>query len=197
MVNPNPPWLPLSVVEVLGAVCLPDLLVETLSGRFQTVKEDDGPMSTEWRTIRGLHPFLSHFAPRVDPVPRFAGLTLLGIDRDGTVHILQLLFSVSVGMHSTARCLFTCLVGMPDKGLPLVVEIPVESFAARRSVRAILQADHISHLEGVTPTVCQSMPCDRAGKILMEGRDLSCQTLIFVTPDGASRFLGQPMINIY
>ena len=46
---------------------------------------------------------LGHFASGVDPVPGIEPLTLLGVDRDGTVHLLHSFFSVAVGQYSTNR----------------------------------------------------------------------------------------------
>ena len=40
----------------------------------------------------GLHAFLGKLASGFTPVPVFSGLTLLAIDRDGTVQLLHLLF---------------------------------------------------------------------------------------------------------
>ena len=64
----------------------------------------------------------------MDPIPKYGRLALLGVDRDGTVHLLHLLLSVSVIIYSMSRWLFACLGGFPTKGLPLVVKIHVELF---------------------------------------------------------------------
>ena len=42
--------------------------------------------------------------------------------------------------------MFACLGKLPVKGLPQVVDIPDEVFAARRSVFAVPQMDHVTHL---------------------------------------------------
>ena len=151
---------------------------------------------TERRTGRGIHAFLSHLAYGVDTVPGFSGITLIGAYRDGPVQLLHSFLSIPVVLYSTDRRLFACLGDLPDRGLPPVVEIPMETFAVRRSVRAIPWADHVSHLEGVTPPVWQSMSCDLAGKLQEEGRGLSCQWMTYVSPDGASRLMDHPGINI-
>ena len=62
------------------------------------------------------------------------------------MHFLHTLFSVLVGIHSTARRLFVCLAELPEEGLPPVVKIPVKDFSVRHSVRAIMWADHMSYL---------------------------------------------------
>ena len=59
----------------------------------------------------------------------------------------------------------------------------MDALLVRRSVRAILRADHISHLEGVSPSAWQLTPCERVGKAAEGGRDLACLGIIFVAPD--------------
>ena len=87
------------------------------------------------------------------------------------------------------RRLFACQGDLPLEGLPPVVELPVDAFSVRRYVRALPQADHIIHLEGVSPSAWKVTPCERAGKAGEDGRDLACQGLTFVTPYIASRLL--------
>ena len=70
-----------------------------------------------------------------------------------------------------------------------MVELPVDAFLVRRSVRAVLRADNIIHLEGVSHSAWQETPCGMTGKAAKGGRDLSCQGITFVTPDSASRLL--------
>ena len=41
----------------------------------------------------------------------------------------------------------------------------MESFLERRSVRAVPRDDHVSHLEGITPPIWESMACKRAVNI--------------------------------
>ena len=65
----------------------------------------------------------------------------------------------------------------------------MDSFLVRRSVRVVPRADHIIHLEGVSPSTRKATPCERVGKAADGGRDLACQGLTFFTPDGASCML--------
>ena len=106
--------------------------------------------------------------------------------------MLHSLLSVLVGLYSTARRLFASRRELTDEGLPLVLELFAEAFAMRRSVRAVPRADHVSHLEGVAPPDWQSMPCERAGKLPVGGRDLACRGLTFVPPVWAAWILGRP-----
>ena len=55
MVDPDPPQPPWLVGEVIGTGHLPDKILEALSGRVRTVREEGGPLSTEKRTGQGLH----------------------------------------------------------------------------------------------------------------------------------------------
>ena len=137
----------------------------------------------------GVHYLLDHLASGVDPIPRFERVVLLQVDPDRAVHILHSLLSVPVDLYSTAQRLFEFRGELPHKGLPPVVEFPVDAFGVRRSVRAVLREDHIIHLEGVSPSACQATPYERVGKASEGGCDLACQGLTFVTPDGATRLL--------
>ena len=76
-----------------------------------------------------------------------------------------------------------------------MVEIPLEAFAVCCTVRAFPQADHVSHLEVVTPLTCKYMPFKRALKLLAGVRKFPCQVLTFVPPDVASSLLG-PLLTI-
>ena len=87
------------------------------------------------------------------------------------------------------RLLFAFQVELPLEFLPPVVELPVEAFLVWRSVRAIPSAEHISHLEGASPSTWQATPCNRVGKAAEVGRDLACRGLTFVAPDGANCLL--------
>ena len=80
-----------------------------------------GVLLTERRSRRPLHAFLSHLASWPDSVPGIEQLTLLGVDQDGKVHLMHMLFSVLVGLYSSDRRLFACCGDMPLKYLPLVV----------------------------------------------------------------------------
>ena len=73
---------------------------------------------------------------RVDTVPGFEWLTLIGIDQNLTVNLLHLLFSVLVGLYYTALRLFNCRGELPSEGLHLLLRLPVDDFGVRRSVRA-------------------------------------------------------------
>ena len=77
---------------------MPDNIFKALSHRFRTQNEEGGALTTERRTVRGLHSFLSNLSSGVDPVPVFERLCLLGFDRDGTVHLMHSLFSVPSGL---------------------------------------------------------------------------------------------------
>ena len=81
----------------------------------------------------------------MDLVPGMDLITLMGVDQDITVKLLHSFFAF-VGKH-------------PAKPPPPVVEIQVESFVVRRSVRAVPRADHIIHIEGVAQTLCQPILC--------------------------------------
>ena len=66
------------------------------------------------------------------------------------------------------------------------MEIPHEFFAARRSIHAILKVDHVTHLGGISPPDCQTMPCRRADNMAWsEILDLACQGLTCFSPDCA------------
>ena len=67
---------------------------------------------------------------------------------------MHLLFSVRVNFYSTQRRLFACLVELPTKGLPPVVEISNKAFMARRMVRTVPQVDHVTHLWGISLLNC-------------------------------------------
>ena len=83
-------------------------------------------------------------------------------------------------------CLFAYLGQILDESLPLVVDIPVETFAVYCYVCAVLQDYHVGHLERFTLPVWKYIKCDRAGNIQTEGRDLYCRYLTFMPPYSAS-----------
>ena len=60
----------------------------------------------------------------------------------------------------------------------------------RHSVRAVTQADHVSHLEGVTTHVWQSIHFKRAGKLSDVGRDLEFRGFTLVLLYCAAWLLG-------
>ena len=98
MVNHNPLPPPRLVGEVLRTVRLPDDLVAALSDRFRVTKEDGRLLSVEKRSGQGVHFFLNHLDYMVDPVPGFERVVLLQVKPDGTVHVLQSMFSVPVDL---------------------------------------------------------------------------------------------------
>ena len=110
-----------------------------------------------------MHSLLAHLASGVYPVPRFERVGILQVDPDRTVHILHSLFSIPFDLYSTGRRLFAFWGELPLEGLSPVVELPVYAFSARRSVCAVPRAYHISHVNGVYPSVWQAMPCKRVG----------------------------------
>ena len=62
--------------------------------RFWAFFQDEEGLSTDKRIGWGLKSFLAHLALVVDPVPVLNQLALLGVNLDGTLHLLHLLFSV-------------------------------------------------------------------------------------------------------
>ena len=149
------------------------------------MKEDGGPLSPEKRSGWRVHSFLAHLASGLDPVPYFERVALLQVDPDLTVHLPHSLFSVPVGLYYIAWRLFACCGELPLEGLPPVAELPMDVLLVRSSVCAFPRADHISHLEGVSPSAWQATPCKRVGKLAEGGRDMACRGLTFVTPDSA------------
>ena len=98
-----------------------------------------------------IHYFLNHLASGVDLVPGSKRLSLLRVDQEGMVHLLHSLLSVLVRLYYMARRIFDCLGELPNEGLPMVLEITVDAFTARQFVCATQWADHVIHLERVTP----------------------------------------------
>ena len=64
----------------------------------------------------------------------------------------------------TQKRLFACLGDLPAEGLPPLVEIPFEFFAARRSVCAVPQVNHVTCLGGISPLDWQTNICERSAK---------------------------------
>ena len=79
------------------------------------------------------------------------------------------LFSVQVNVYLTECHLFACLGELPARGLPPVMYIPPDFFAARFSVRSVPLKDHIAHLGGISLIDWQTKSCVRAAKV--EGTD--------------------------
>ena len=144
--------------ELLGNVRLPEDIFVALLDRFGVTKEDGRPLSLEKRSGRVLHSFLAHLASGMDPVPYFERVALFQVDLDKTVHLLHSLLSVPVGLYSMSWRLFACCGDLPLEGLHPVVELPVDAFSVRRSLRTVPRADHISHLEGFPPFAWQATP---------------------------------------
>ena len=118
--------------------------------RFRVTKEYGGALSPLKRCGQGVHFFPYHLASRVDTVFGFDWVGILQVDPDGKVHFLHSMFSVPVDLYSTARRLFAYQGELPLEGLTPVVELPVDVFLVRRSVRAVLMEDHISHIDGLS-----------------------------------------------
>ena len=91
MVFPNPPQPPQLVGEVLGIGRIPDTLIKILASRFWMVRGDGGGggLSTDKLTGRCLYSFPVHLASGVDLIPGLEHMSLLGVDPDGTVHLLH------------------------------------------------------------------------------------------------------------
>ena len=75
-----------------------------------------------------MQPFLSHLASRVDPLPGLERVALPQVNLDGIVLFLHSLFSVPIGLYSTASWLFNCHVELPREGIPPVVDLTVKAF---------------------------------------------------------------------
>ena len=87
-------------------------------------------------------------------------------------------------VYSTQRRLFACLGELPTKGLPQVAEIPDEAFASRRSIRAMMQLEHVTHLGGIYLLRWKTKPCERAMETAeTEYVELACRGLNVVPPD--------------
>ena len=103
-----------------------------LTAHIQTVRKDGADLSSEKHLGRGIHFFLTQLAFELDTVPSMKRVILVGVYPDGMVHLMHSLLSVRVDIYYTSRGQFACLDKLPSKGLPLVLEIPHEYFAARR-----------------------------------------------------------------
>ena len=60
-------------------------------------------LSTELRSRLGIHGLMGHIASGVDPALGMERLGLLGVDRDGIVHLLDSFFSVPVRLYAINR----------------------------------------------------------------------------------------------
>ena len=135
MVDPGPLRPPRSVAEALGTGSIPADLAAILGTDSRTVREDRADLPPE--KCLGINSFLEHLALGVDMVPGLERVTLVVVNPYGRVLLMQSLFSVRVDLYSTQRLMFACLVEMPSEGLPPVVSILDEAFAARSSIRTI------------------------------------------------------------
>ena len=79
---------------------------------------DGGYLPTELQKGGGIHAFLGCIMAEAAPVPGLEDIMLLGVDRDGGLHILHSLFSVPVGSYDPVRQLFRCCRELPSEGLP-------------------------------------------------------------------------------
>ena len=111
---------------------------------------------------RVIHSFLAELASGVVLVPGLERVTMVGLNPYRKLLLMYLLFSVRVNVYSAKRRLFACPGELPAKGLPPVVEIPVEDFAAQRSVCAVPRVNHITRLGGISPLDWPTRPCKRA-----------------------------------
>ena len=99
---------------------------------------------------RGIHSFLAQLALRADPVSGLEQVMVVGVDPGRRVHLMNLLLSVRVNVYLTQQRLSACLGELPAEGLSPVVEVPEKAFAARRSILAVPQIDHVTHLGGIS-----------------------------------------------
>ena len=143
---PDLPWPPWSVGEVLMTGRLPGNLTGAMSDRLRFTREDRGPLSSEWCDGRGLYAFLGHLSSRVDSVPGLERLSLMGVERDGTVNLLH--FSPpSRSSRITLTGISSASPGssLPHRPPPLVADIPGEAFTVQR---AVTRANHMVNVEG-------------------------------------------------
>ena len=123
MVNPGLPRPTRLVAEVLGTGSIPAELAAILVEHSRTVRKDGTARTPEERTGGGLYAILLHLALGEVPVPGLVRVTLVGVDEDGRVHLMHLLFSVRINVYSTECHIFACLGELPSEGLPQVTEI--------------------------------------------------------------------------
>ena len=184
--TPRPPQL---VGEVLETVQLPDNLVRAFSDQFWVTRGEGGPLSAERRYGRVIHALLGNQAYRLEPSPGMEHLTLLGVNRDGTVYVLHSFFSVPVGRYSTDRRLLDFSGDRPMEGIPPMMDLPMASFTVRHVVCAVTREDHIFHIEGIPPSSWKMTPCNRAENNT-ESRDLTCLGITLFPLYGDSWLLG-------
>ena len=127
----------------------------------------------------------------MDPFLGLERLTLLGVNRDGTVHLLHLFFSVPVGPYYMDRRLLDFIGEFTSEGLPPATDPLVGVLAVRRVICAVPHADHHVHVEGVTLPIWKLMSCEREENIQEDAQDMDLQGLNFFPPGGALCLLGQ------
>ena len=98
MIAPPPPRPPWSVAEALGTGAIPDELAAILAAHSQTVREYGTALTPDKCLGRGIISFLAQLELGVEPVPGLERVTLVGVDPDGKVHLMQLLFSVQANV---------------------------------------------------------------------------------------------------
>ena len=118
------------MAEALGTGAIPSELAAIIAAHSRTVREDGTARTPEVRSGRVIHSFLAKLASEVYLVPCLERVKMVRLNPDGRVLLMYSLFSVQVNVYSTQGRLFFCLGDLPDKGLPPVVEIPVEAFAS-------------------------------------------------------------------
>ena len=137
-----------------------------------------------------IHSFLEQLASEKDLVPGLGWLMMAGLNPDGRVILMHLLLSFRVSAYSTQQCIFACLGNLPVEGLPSLVEIPDEDFAAQRSICTVPRVNRMTHLGGISPLDWQTNPCKRSAKSAgTEYVYLDFRVLTFVPPDCASWLL--------
>ena len=116
------------------------------------------------RSGRRLHNFLGNLDSGVHPALGLECLDLPGVDRDETMHLFHLFFTIPVGRYSKERIMLAFSRELPPEGIPPVTEIPVEYFKVQNAVCAVLSYYHLVHVEGIPPSIWKMIPCKRAGK---------------------------------
>ena len=99
MSAPDPPRPPRLVGGVLRTGQLPYDIIGDLSDRFRVTREEEGALSSEIRSGRGIHVFPGKLASGVDPALGMDCLAILGFDRYRTVRVFHSLFYVPAGYY--------------------------------------------------------------------------------------------------